>query len=343
MTSPLPPSGLNDNLYYQIMDGEQWITHGAYIPQLGNIVATPKLKLKPKPKGKEKKHNLTIKKLFPDSEMDFYPPEQLIGIEIETEGKNLFDAPLLWWHAKGDGSLRPYEGHEPKEYVLREPITPPEVIEALDYLNDRMAIKSELHLSHRCSVHLHMNCQHLLLKQVLTIMCLYFVFEELLVEWCGEERVSNIFCLRGVDAQHYINVIENCIKTDTYGMLKDDSVRYSSCNPASLSKFGSLEFRALRGTTEKDVITTWMGILLALREAALSFDDPTDIITAFESMSLKEFVVFALGDYAKIFAKHKNLKETIWRGIRLIRELVYCSKWSPPLPKPRTCKKGNKK
>lgn len=290
-----------------------------------------------KPPVREKKYNLPIRKLHP---IAYTPDDQLIGVEIECEGKFLFTTPTKYWLAKGDNSLRPVDGHQPVEYVLSNPLSRSDLDKALNYLLARIQKTSTLSLSQRCSVHVHLNCQNLTMKQVITFVCAYLTLEELLVEWCGEERVGNLFCLRAKDAHHFVKVIEDCIRNDSYSPMGSDNVRYTSCNVAALGKFGSVEFRSLRGVVDKPIISTWVDMLLKLRERACDMTDPRVLVDVFTKLGPKKYLKFMLGDNAELFLKRPDYDKIIWDGVRLIREIAYASEWAPPLPEKKPRKKA---
>ena len=88
-----------------------------------------------------------------------------IGIEVEVEGNNLIQE-LSYWHVKGDGSLR----GEGIEYVTKNPIKEELVKHRLNYLYNLLNDRSNLELSDRCGVHIHVNCQHLEMDKVFKLI-----------------------------------------------------------------------------------------------------------------------------------------------------------------------------
>lgn len=280
-------------------------------------------------------HNQTIDKLFT---VKHVPPEKLIGIEIEVEGYNLFKHPTKWWGVHKEDSLRQYKGHLPLEYALTQPVTIEESEAALEYLLSRLLReKTELNLSERTSTHVHLNVQSWTVKQVFTLVCLYLLFEDILVEWCGAHRVGNMFCLRARDAQQFIRQLREIVQQQNYTWLKSkhsDNIRYVSCNLASLAKFGSLEWRALRGTSDKDVIMEWIKTLCCLHFQAGSFKNPIELIRVFESTGPVEFTNLIFGDDSA-WLNAPNLHDRMWDACRNIRELAFASKWEDDPPKER--------
>lgn len=254
-----------------------------------------------------------------------------IGLEIECEGMDLFSTPIKWWSCHQDQSLRAHGEHPPIEYVLRKPVSREEVPDCLDYLSKKLKLTgSTIDDSHRTSVHVHVNCQDLTLKQVYQYVCLYLIFEELLVEFSGPERVGNLFCLRAKDAEYFITVLENAITSEDFRELFSNDLRYAACNTAALGRFGSLEFRSMRGTVDQELIQTWVDILLLLKDKALTYDDPRAIVEDFHNSRPAAFFdkIFASKpNLYKLFAHNPNLSRSMWDGLRLMRDVACAIKW----------------
>lgn len=256
----------------------------------------------------------------------------LVGLEIEVEGKRLplpGETPVAWVHHV-DGSLR---GEENAEYVLRTPIEFNAVEPTLAVLWDKFREKtSRLDASNRTSVHVHLNCQSFFFNRLTALMALYFTFEEMLVEWCGDTRVGNLFCLRAKDAPAIISQIRKFIRTDGAHSINDGH-HYAGLNASALQKFGSLEFRTLRGCTDQQTILDWVAILERLYRLSEEFIDPRDICTRFSAEGPLEFFTNILGDTAPVVRKALNwtddqIRESLYEGIRNAQDLCYCRDWS---------------
>jgi len=256
-----------------------------------------------------------------------------VGIEIEVEGKNLQLNPITYWVEKPDGSLRDYQGrpeYPGNEYVLSNPLSRESIPKALRYLGRKMKdAGSEVHLSSRCSVHVHINCQTLSMKQIYQIICLYGIFEEALVEFSGEERVGNLFCLRAKDAEYWIRQLILALQSKDFDRVFDNDIRYTSCNTASLGKFGSLEFRSMRGTVDINLIQSWVDILLHIKDVALSYEDPaalmTDAIQSSKGMFGRKIFIDKPELYSLIETDH--IDQSIRNGIRVMRDVAFCTEW----------------
>jgi len=254
-----------------------------------------------------------------------------IGLEIECEGMNLFSAPISWWGTHVDHSLRAYKDHQPIEYVLRKPVSRTDVPKALTYLSRKLKeVGSNVVDSHRTSVHVHVNCQKLTFKEVIQYWAVYAIFEELLVEFSGSDRRGNLFCLRAKDAEHFIQLLEAGLQQNDYTSIFDKDVRYTACNMASLYKFGSIEFRSMRGTVDQELIQLWVDILLLLRDKALEYKDPQDIVKDFEKYGPEFFLKKITSSRLDIYNLLKSFPDytrKMWDGLRLMRDVAYAISW----------------
>ncbi len=251
-----------------------------------------------------------------------------IGIEIEVEGTKLpKDLDPLIWRTDTDGSLK---GPENYEYVMPLPTSLREAFAALDYLQAMYARnRSVVNNSIRAGVHIHRNVQNLTLKQLFTFICAYFTLEKMLVQWCGEGRVGNLFCLRGTeDAEFILFELMKAIEKRKLGGLKTDNLRYCSLNVCSLFKYGSIEFRAMRGTDDLSVIKTWATTIDELYHSSLKFTDPQEIVLSVcsgggEPALLKKLLPTQWGHFT-----HKGYTTQIRDGARAVQMLAFSTDWN---------------
>lgn len=254
-----------------------------------------------------------------------------VGIEIEVEGKKLLtqDYTPAGWSYHQDGSLR---GEENAEYVLTKPIALTAVPEYLDKLWNAFKAKgSSLDDSNRTSVHVHLNVQSFFFNRLTSLMALYFTMEEILTEWCGDHRVGNLFCLRAKDAPNIITQIKRFIVTDGKSGIGDNQ-HYAGLNTHALVKFGSLEFRTLRGC-EKETILEWVRILQRLYELSENYPDPRAICAEFSSSGPLGFFEAILGDSASVVRRgvsmsDQDIRESMYNGIRMAQDLCYSRDWA---------------
>lgn len=244
-----------------------------------------------------------------------------VGVEIECEGKRLPNAMDGAWKAVEDHSLR-----NGMEYVYKTPLTFDKVEASIDHLNVRLA-DSVLDFSFRTSVHVHVNCLEMDYKHVLNYIFLYLLVEDLMVAYCGDNREGNRFCLRMRDAE---GIIEEVKKLYQYRnnppqleeIIRRDHLRYASINIEALIKYGSLEFRAMRGTTDKAILLPWISTLLHIREYAKRFNDPMEIATLLEDLGADVFAREIIGEYYHLFHSH-NAGESVLTNYSLSSDLIY--------------------
>lgn len=264
-----------------------------------------------------------------------------IGLEIECEGSDLFRTPLSYWTMHSEHSLRKYKGHEPAEYALKTPVSRAVLDKALAYLKHRLESSNAFVAdSPRTSTHVHLNCQYMTMQEVITFYLLYLIVEELLVEFCGEGRVANLFCLRVCDAGHFFLTLQEAISSESYAILSSDDLRYTACNTAALAKFGSLEFRTGRcwtdvdGHLDTDKIKLWVDILQGIKAQAALLDGPTSVCQLFEKLGPDDLLhyIFPNPEHYTIFAVQDDVRPRVWAGFRQAKELAYSCSWKDPLP-----------
>lgn len=250
-----------------------------------------------------------------------------LGLEIEVEGRGLPPHQMVenYWNIEHDGSLR----GEAREYVLRKPMSSEGKAEALANL-DRAYIENATVVdeSVRAGVHVHVNVQNLTMTQVFTYICAYNILEDLLVKFCGEYREGNLFCLRMKDADYLLWLLERVARQEERPQaLGDDIVRYASLNVTALRKFGSLEFRSMRGTRDLALINTWADILLDMRNVSTEFENPKELYDWIVENGTEAFAKRFLGDNFELICNHKGWVESLDEGFIRGYQLACATRW----------------
>ncbi len=235
----------------------------------------------------------------------------IIGLEVETESlvpwtftveeHAAFDK---HWAVKPDGSLRNFG----QEFVFRQPLT----FEGAAY---KMAMKNFADLAKRVkfmkspysSVHVHLNMLHKEVVHVLNFICLYFLFEEVLTEYCGNTRNGNLFCLKTSNAELTYKTAKDLAKAIENGTgghfirnLNNGVLKYSALNLVPLRTFGSLEVRTHPGTDSVTDINRWIGILMQLFNKADTFLNPIDLVNRMNGYGTKTaFARFIFEDFTQ--------------------------------------------
>lgn len=198
-----------------------------------------------------------------------------LGVEQEVEGVNLPHLDTAVWRSERDHSLR----GECKEYVMRNPMTLEETKTAVnELLNHFQGGNSQFVESVRAGVHVHLNVQEINVVELYNLIFLYYCVEDILLDFCGPTRKGNLFCLGLSHSEYTADVIGNALKRKDLTVFSDEVIRYSALNLCSLSKYGSVEFRAMRSANDVQLINTWCEIIHNLRDVACSYNNPKEIL-----------------------------------------------------------------
>lgn len=268
-----------------------------------------------------------------------------VGIELEMEfkGARFNPRPPQPWTIHNEGSLR-----GGMEYVTVRPLFVDEKRKALDDLFLSLKDFKPIEKSPRTSVHVHVNVQQVEIPNFYSILVVYWLLENLLVNFCGETREGNLFCLRLKDADA---VFRLACRDARYSMTLNDlfvrrggerELRYAALNTSSLRRFGSLEFRSMRGTSDIDLIDMWSSALFSLCQKA-SKHLPNEIMDKyFEATKLEFLREFFDPTFVKELTKIKKWEGFIEENEGTVAELAYIRDWKT-LPKVSTTKKRRAK
>jgi len=258
--------------------------------------------------------------------------EGKFGVEIEVEGKRLPLGELnpKYWRVDRDGSLKAAEAFE---YVTPIPMSLIDIKKALDHL-DKAYIdkKSVVDESIRAGIHVHLNVQDYYPEELWTFITAYYVLEDLLTEWCGPSREGNHFCLRSRDSEFSLFAIAEAIKGKNLKGLNTDNLRYAALNPCSLFKYGSLEFRAMRGTRDLNAVYQWVKLIDDLEKGAKQFKTPEEVIYAMSAGGSRGFVEQVLGESAKLFARVNDIDNTLRDSMRRTQIIAFAVDWNTYKP-----------
>lgn len=238
-----------------------------------------------------------------------------IGIEIEMETVSPVNSGIFHptWRAEHDGSLR---GHG-IEFVLRKPIYHKDVPDVMNDFRGKVSDNGiEILPSIRAGIHLHLNMQKYSLKEVLRFMMCYYPMETVLLNYCGEGRQGNLFCLRGRDAEYIFECITLAAQNNDIYMLDSNNLRYSSLNPMSLFKYGSLEFRALATTPTLEKIEDFADILIKIRDYSSKIEDCWTNISNISGLGPTEWMGNILGPDLMKKLEYPGMEKDIMKDLR---------------------------
>ncbi len=234
------------------------------------------------------------------------------GIEVECEGENLAVPPVDLWRTVDDGSLRGAFPHGRAEWVLSAPMKLQQAEKAISDLRAwQDANNAKMNFSFRTSVHVHMNVQHLTLDQYLNVVYTYLLLENVLVRYCGPERIGNRFCLRTQDAEGITEMLQDLFRNGIPALrrINMEQAKYASINLAATNSYGSLEFRAMQGNLEVAYIHTWLRALHNLRTFAMKYKNPQAIHDAFVRNEPSRFMQEVLQDTYQFFSYEDEVND----------------------------------
>lgn len=246
-----------------------------------------------------------------------------IGIEIEMEGDRPFpDGTAIrkaGWTAEEDGSLRGYS----KEYILTVPVKIDEVAGHIKTLKQLIKDASvTIAHSFRAGVHVHVNVQQLTSYQVGTMAAIYYCLERALVKYCGPGREGNHFCLRAEDAEYSMWLLQDAL-INGIGALGTDNIRYSSMNLRAITRYGSIEFRAMETLPDLSKIEDWATMLYRIREAAVACKDRRDLAYNISFNGPEGWASNILGPDLYKLIHYDGIEKDIMRGLRMCQSIVY--------------------
>jgi len=269
------------------------------------------------------------------------------GIEIECEGERL---PIILdvgcaWNQCDDGSLRGEYPSGRSEYVLKKPLALDASIDAImDLIKRGEANKTKFNFSFRTSVHVHMNVLDMHIHHYLNLVYTYYIIEESLIRYCGDERIGNRFCLRLRDADFIINAIGQMFSDPARFIhhLNMEELKYAAINLAATARYGSVEFRGMAGNINPDYIRIWLKALYNLREFSQQYADPRKIHDLFVNTPPAKFLEMVLGDVYRFFT-YENEVNDMRTNFSLSLDLPYMFKEVKiPAEKPKVKPKLNK-
>lgn len=256
----------------------------------------------------------------------------LFGVEIECEGENVGydgrDNIVLDWAPHADGSLREYRGYPPCEWVFNGPVKYNASVKRVNDLFDYFDKKhTKLHTSNRTSIHIHFNMADKTVYQLANMFILFTILEDIFDSYCGEDRKGNLFCLSSRHAEEQVRWMnEACFKH--YSFKFREEWRYCALNLASLNKFGTVEFRGMRGLDNREDVLNWLDIVNEFCDyACYKMNNP---VTMIENISVNS----PIGLLKEIFSeKNFNLltqgigedaiNRSVYDGLRLVQMTCY--------------------
>jgi hypothetical protein len=257
----------------------------------------------------------------------------LFGLELECEGKNVDflgnNAEILNdWAPHADGSLRNHHGSS-CEWVFNGPVSYDNSVKRVDKLFDFFdKQKAKLVCSNRTSFHVHFNMGDKNAYQLVNLFILFTILEDILDGYCGDDRRGNLFCLSSRHAEDQVRWMQDaCFKSFSFANFREEW-RYCSLNLASVNKFGTVEFRAMRGLDNKADILAWVSILKEFCDySCYTMKNPAELIETISRKTPIGFLkdVFSPDNFKRLTEKldENQINGSIYEGLRLVQMLSY--------------------
>lgn len=255
------------------------------------------------------------------------------GIEIETESLEEYKIPRMkFWRDEVDGSLRNFG----REYISKGPLSlGGQLEEALTEFKDKLNHADFIKDSYSTSVHVHVNTLNMLPIGINNFIVTYILVENILMEFAGDDRKSNLFCLPFKDAEANVGNYEAFLKYFNAGDVRNalrslDMMRmkYAALNIAPMNKIGTLEVRSFKGTTDVDQILMWTKLLQKIVDYSKRDITPPKIVQKWRDDGAKEFLKDIFGDlYGVISRKDEGdlIKTNVWFAYKILKT---CNNWA---------------
>lgn len=231
-----------------------------------------------------------IEKLQAYGILKHYTPRDLnilmnYGVGIEVEAENAHEFLSGGWQMATDNSLRNNGMEYKTRYGKRIGHLPTMLFELKKQARN-------FDFSERTSVHVHLDCRMLTPEETRQIFILYLLFERSLFRYAGPDRMHNVFCVPYNDSN-------KCFNNNDFVDVIRASEKYTAINLHTLTTFGTIEFRNMRGSADPNFIFNWVMMLAHMKMFA----------THIRYDKFKELVVSL-----KTTSRFNHLKDEVFRG-----------------------------
>ena len=261
---------------------------------------------------------ITVAKAFGNNS----PSGLFFGVEIEVEGKNLIGIPSVEWKSKPEGSLR----GECIEYVFKKPLPFHAAVDAVNNAYRAFEIHgTQIDDSFRAGTHVHVNVGDLTFRQLSGFLFLFYIFEEVLVDLCGENRVGNHHSLRLYDTYGAVMNWQKAFSNQKIAFVTRTGHKYAAANLITLAKFCTVEFRFLPTYLEAEPLIEWLHVFRELYNKGIDYDIFL-LLSVVDNMTSEEIVNFFFDNMPEFKDKIlsvPNFDAKLARSVSFLRELVW--------------------
>jgi hypothetical protein len=240
-----------------------------------------------------------------------------------------------FWKVVKDGSLR-----EGTEFVFSGPLVGANITAALSsmtaFLSAFRANRKPAKITDRCSVHVHLDVRDLDDKELCNLILLYILVERVLFFFINPERIKNNYCRPLTDSA--FKYVYRDIMTRTSGLdrsedrvdavisaIHSSADKYSALNILPVVKYGSVEFRHHKGTTDMDAVLKWINVILAVKKASsISIHSLIEMYSTSGSLPLLDtiFKGTVLHSSNLDAAGKKEVDDLLFKGVIDVKELL---------------------
>jgi len=253
---------------------------------------------------------------MPESSKELVLCEARVGIEIEFEGWNGLNG-STYWDNHMDESLR----NNGQEFTTRGGLVGKDIVLAVDEFLALAHKHKWQEGTPRAGIHIHIDCTDLDISrgELAAFLSSYMLIEHAMFSFAGEWRRSCGFCDALEDSDADFNNISRAIfdkkGKDLRNVIERESIhKYMAVNLLSLGKFGTVEFRVLPTTFDRQRILDWINIILQLKKASKLLDIRTSLIKQFSAVGATAFVSSFMGDMWHLIEPHFN-EGRAWKAI----------------------------
>lgn len=215
-----------------------------------------------------------------------------VGIELELEGcpidlteepRRIIGTYDLHPYSKvhKDGSLRE-GGIEFVTKVLQSDKEIANALRAIDTVVKGLALKD----SNRAGVHVHLNVQDLTIDEYWNLVLWYMLLEPAMMQHVGGGRERSIYCRpyhSHLTAMQLLNMHIGLMYSPT--RLPRMPHKYYGLNLDSTEKYGTVEFRQMKSTTDMVQIEAWAALIKRFKQMTLANREPAKLGQSFSAVT----------------------------------------------------------
>lgn len=251
------------------------------------------------------------------------------GIEVEADADMSYVRKVRGWRATRDGSM---QHPESVEFVMEKPLSLEETKTLVRNLYEafRVAEVTGVGESMRAGIHVHVNCQRYTMREIYAIVCAYYCLEQIILTKFGEDRKGNLFCLGLEDANFALFALEQSYRSQNLVGFGNENIRNSSVNLSTLTKYGSLEFRAMMTPPTEEPILDWIEFLDHMTNYIVENKlTPHDIVLGFSAGELNQTLLNLVGPKGHAWlTSAPNYEGLLFNGIREVQFFALNNDWA---------------